>query len=69
MVAGAVIGQVLHAATSHHREEQTAPVINYPGDSYYLSTLDGQCLWIEVDSEGRQRRTQVDPHFCDSSKD
>jgi hypothetical protein len=66
LVAGAVIGQAIQAAQHRHYEENAQPKV-IAGDSYYLSTLDGQCLWVEVDANGQQFRTQVEQHYCEQS--
>ncbi len=65
LVAGAIIGHAIHAASHRrHYEANAAPAIE-PGDRYYLSTLEGECLWVEVDNRGQQHRTQVDTQYCE----
>ena len=65
LAVGAVIGHALHAAAHRkHHERDGSPQVE-PGDNYYLKTLEGDCLWVEVDEQGHERRTQIESEYCD----
>ncbi|MCO7225326.1 hypothetical protein [Pleionea sp. CnH1-48] len=62
LAAGAIIGHVIHEA-SKDDEPEAPPQAPLP-KSYYLKTLEGDCVYVQQDRHG-ETRTPVAHSYCD----